>query len=319
MPYRIPLGKMTTFAGSTGLGKTFALCDLAARVSTGGEVPFGGGAKFQQGKVLFISSEDDADDTLVPRLMELGADLSQVFFLSPESEDHFTLSALELLSGMLDDMGPGVRMVAIDPPTSYVGGVDDHKNSELRGLLGPLKRWCSDRRVALIFVTHVNKSAQSVDAMARVIGSVAWVAAVRAAHMFCPDPDNPDQTLFIPLKINIGPKMKGLAFRIVPTTNDQATLEWLGETSTTADEAMSSQRKEKKTRKASAIEFLEQQFRIQRVWESAEIKRLGKEEGISNNAIFEAKKELPIDARQVPTQDGERFWEWRARPGWPKS
>ena len=116
-PGRIPLGKMTTFAGQTGLGKTFTICDLAARVTRGGEIPFGGGLTYDRGKVLIISAEDDADDTIVPRFMELGGDLSRLALLSPESEEHFSLAALEVLNGCLGDMGPDVRMVAIDPPT----------------------------------------------------------------------------------------------------------------------------------------------------------------------------------------------------------
>ena len=147
-PGRIPVGKQTTFAGQTGMGKTFTLCDIAARVTNGAEIPYGGGECFQQGKVLIISAEDDADDTIVPRFAELGGDLSRLAFLSPESEDQFSLAALELLSRSLDQMGEDVRMVAIDPPTSYLGKVDDHKNAELRGLLAPLRRWSIQRNVA---------------------------------------------------------------------------------------------------------------------------------------------------------------------------
>ncbi len=40
-PGRVPLGKMTTFAGLGGLGKTFVLCDITARVTTGTAWPDG--------------------------------------------------------------------------------------------------------------------------------------------------------------------------------------------------------------------------------------------------------------------------------------
>ena len=52
----------------------------------------------EPGRVLFISGEDDEDDTLVPRLIECGADLDRVAFLSNAVHDQFHLSALDLLA-----------------------------------------------------------------------------------------------------------------------------------------------------------------------------------------------------------------------------
>lgn len=318
-PGRIPLGKMTTFAGQTGLGKTFTVCDLAARVTRGGEIPFGGGKCYPRGKVLIISAEDDADDTIVPRFMELGGDLSRLALLSPECEERFSLSALELLNGCISDMGSDVKMVAIDPPTSYLGRVDDHKNAELRGLLAPLRNWCRDRRIALIFVTHVNKpGANKLEALSRVMGSVAWVAAVRSAHMFCPDPANPARHLYLPLKVNNAKKRNGLAYEIVSTTGDLATLRWIEEVDITADEAMSAEPK-KKSRATSAIEWLEERFREKRKWLSEDLRTEAMAYGLSKNALWEpAVQALPIHKKQEMTMDGRRCWFWVAEDGWPK-
>ena len=143
-PGRIPIGKMTTFAGPGGLGKTFVLLDIATRITRGMAWPYAGGECAEPGKVLFISGEDDEDDTLVPRLIEMGADRTKIAFLSTDAHDNFTMAALKLLTDVVDQIGD-VRMVAIDPPTSYLGGVDDHKNSELRALLTPLKTSCARR------------------------------------------------------------------------------------------------------------------------------------------------------------------------------
>lgn len=316
-PNRVPLGKMTTFAGNTGMGKTFTVCDMAARISRGSEIPFGSGECFRQGKVLFVSSEDDVEDTLVPRLMELGADLTRIAFLSPESEDQFNLAALELLNRLIDQMMGDVRLVAIDPPTSYLGRVDDHKNAELRGLLTPLKRWSSDRRVALIFNTHVNKpSSQKVEATARVMGSVAWVAAVRAAHMFCPDPDDPSRNLFVPLKVNIGEKPRGIAYRLVKT-RDLARIEWLEESDTTADDAVANVKKP--NRAVIARDWLVARFRERLEWTSEELETRYRAAGISRNAFFDAKDSLggiinePIKNAAGKIVGFKNF----VRPNWP--
>jgi hypothetical protein len=314
-PGRIPLGKMTTFAGHGGLGKTFVICDIAARVTTGDEWPFAGGECAEPGNVLFISGEDDEDDTLVPRLNECGADLSRIAFLTADTHDNFTLAALDLLSASLDQM-TDVRLVAIDPPTSYLGGIDDHKNSELRSVLGPLKRWASEHRVAVILNTHVNKATgPNVDAASRVMGSVAWVNAVRAAHMFVRDPDDKDRVIFAPLKMNNAKRPMGLAYTIKSTTGDMAKVEWIGTVDQDADEAINKDRK--KPRQKAAAEWIAEMFVRRREWPSEDFWRSAKENGVSKNAIdeYRHREEWPKSRRSV-LPDGTPCWTWYVPPGW---
>lgn len=314
-PRRIPLGKLTTFAGQGGIGKTFVLCDIAARVSRGLEWPFCGGECAEQGKVLFISAEDDEDDTLVPRLDECGADLSQIAFLSPQAHQSFTMAALELLSRVLDQMDD-VRLVVIDPPTSFLDGIDDHSNSELRSVLTPFKSWCSTRRVSVIFNTHVNKSiGKDVDAASRVMGSVAWVNAVRSAHLFLRDEDEPELVTFAAIKTNIGKLPSALQYRIKSTTDDLACVEWVSELDQSADQVL---RGGGKSRGAAAAEWLIGMFLLQREWPSKELTRLAKEAGISTYALFESRevRALPIDKPKTTDRD-HTYTVWRARPGWP--
>jgi len=315
-PGRIPSGKMTTFAGQGGLGKTFVLCDIAARVSRGSEWPFGQGLCADMGKVLFISGEDDEDDTLVPRLIECGADLGQIAFLSAKAQGDFTLAALEILTGAMGRM-KDVRFVAIDPPTSYLGGVDDHKNAELRGLLTPLKNWAAEHKVALVFNNHVNKATgPNIDAASRVMGSVAWVNAVRAAHMFAKDPDDPDRVLFVPLKINVGKKHPGLAYRIVPTIGDLARVEWIEEVHQSADDALS-----KQTRKPGgkdAAETLIEMFNRQREWPGDDFWKELKHWGVSNHAFKQVRDALVIPRpRRAVMPNGDPVYTWWVPPDWP--
>src|SRR5688572_29514493 len=75
-PGRIALGKFTLLAGEPGLGKSLLALDVAARVSRGSAWPEGETCA-EQGSVLLLSGEDDVVDTVVPRLMALGADISQ--------------------------------------------------------------------------------------------------------------------------------------------------------------------------------------------------------------------------------------------------
>lgn len=318
-PGRIPLGKMTTFAGQTGLGKTFAVCDIAARVTIGGPIPLGGGACYPQGKVLIISAEDDASDTIVPRFMELGGDRSKLALLSPACEEKFALASLDLLNGCLADMGPGVKLVAIDPPTSYLGRTDDHKNAELRGLLAPLSRWARDNRVALLFVTHVNKpSANKLEAIARVMGGSAWVQGVRSAQMFCPDPMTPGRRLYLNLKVNNAKDPKGLAYEIAPSGQDLAVIRWIEEVDLTADEAMGGTMP-RKSAGVSAVEWLSERFRESREWKSADLKRMATDAGLTFNQVFKSAEvnALPILKRPKTNANGECYWVWVAKEKWP--
>lgn len=300
---RIPLGKLTTFAGMTSVGKTFTLLDITARVSRGLDWPDSSGECCRPGKVLFISAEDTPDDTLVPRLIELGADLSKIAFLKSKYRTKFTIGDLPMLDHALKNMGEKVALICIDPPTAFVGKVDDHKNAELRGLLSPLSDWADLFRLAIVFITHFNKSTEKVQALQKVMGSVAWVNAVRAAHMFAKDTEDPTRRLFLPLKMNLCEEPKGLAYRIIKSGN-LAKIEWLGEVDLTADEAVSH---DKKPRKVVAAEWLAGLFKDRSEIPGKEVWQGAKEAGLSKNAVLEAKSELGIE----PYKTGAG-WMWPA-------
>jgi len=99
-PGRIPLGKLTLFAGDPGLGKSVVTLDVAARVTRGDGWPDGATAGYEAGSVIVLSAEDDPADTIRPRLDAAGADLRRVHILQavrrakPTGEtslEHFSL------------------------------------------------------------------------------------------------------------------------------------------------------------------------------------------------------------------------------------
>jgi putative DNA primase/helicase len=224
-PGRIALGKLTLIAGDPGLGKSFVTLDMAARVSTGCGWPDRPGVSIEPGGVVLLSAEDGIADTIRPRLDAAGADVARIVALEAiravcehgrESARTFDLSrdllALESAIRSVD----GCRLVVIDPVTAYLGGVDSHKNAEIRGLLAPLSAIAERHRVAVVAVTHLNKSGAG-PAIYRAMGSLAFAAAARAAWAVSKDKDDPKRRLLLPIKNNIAPDTGGLAYRIEPT------------------------------------------------------------------------------------------------------
>jgi hypothetical protein len=223
-PGRIALGKLTLIAGDPGLGKSFLTLDMAARVSRGRAWPDANGVATTSGGVVLLSAEDGVADTIRPRLDAAGADVNRIVALEAirsvgdngrESARTFDLSrdlpALEAAVRSVE----GCRLVVIDPVTAYLGGVDSHKNAEIRGLLAPLGAIAERHRVAVVAVTHLNKSGGG-PAIYRAMGSLAFAAAARAAWAVSKDKDDPRRRLLLPIKNNIAPDTGGLAYRIEP-------------------------------------------------------------------------------------------------------
>ncbi len=315
-PGVIPLSLLTTFAGQTSQGKTFVACDIMARITNGDRWPDGSQGWVGKEKALLITGDDDADNTLVPRLIEAGADMDKVVFLTEKAQAEWNMHALKTLDIALEQAGGDVRLVIIDPPTSFLADIDDHKNAQLRAVLTSFKDWAKRQRVAVILITHVNKGgANKVEAMARVMGSVAWCTGVRTAYMFAADPNDDSRFLFCCLKNNLGPKAPTQAYRIIQGEK-VGRVEWLGEVDTTADEALASKGK---NRKVVASEWLIGKFAQKLEWQSDDLFRAAREEGVSRSAIFEARRVLNLPkARKVTNLDGEACWFWWVPCDWEK-
>ena len=72
-------GKLHVLAGAKGAGKTTIIISLAAAFTKGGRLP--DGTKAPIGDVLMWSGEDDAADSLLPRLIASGGDRTHINFI----------------------------------------------------------------------------------------------------------------------------------------------------------------------------------------------------------------------------------------------
>jgi hypothetical protein len=128
-------------------------------------------------------------------------------------ERSYTIADIDHLRTAIESI-PDTRLVVIDPASAYLGEKDGHRNDEIRGLLSPLSKLAEETNVAIVLVTHMSKGGGG-RAMYRAMGSLAFIAAARAAWVVVKDKDNPNRRLFLPAKNNIGNDKTGLAYLLV--------------------------------------------------------------------------------------------------------
>ena len=248
-PGRIARGKLTVIAGDPGLGTSQLACALAATVSNAGPWPCGEGTA-PPGQAILVNAEDGPADTIMPRLIAAGARLDQVAVLDGTvslGRGRRTLSLKADLDMLEDAMHayPGAVLVVLDPISAFLGSeVDSHRQSDVRGLLAPLADFAALHGVAIVLVAHLNKGV-GTDAMARVAGSGAFVAASRSTLLVTRDASDTKRRLLLPAKNNLGRDVGGLAFTVEgaeifdgdgPIATSR--IVWQGQTDITANEAL---------------------------------------------------------------------------------
>jgi len=310
---RIPLGKLTLLIGDPGLGKSLLTADAASRVTRGTSFP--DGASCEVGSAIFLSAEDDAADTIRPRLDAAGADVSRVHILEAVcvqltngslTEKTFNLETdIAALAGALREH-PEVRLIVIDPLSAYLGGVDSHSNAEVRGMLAPLVALAARFGVAVLCVTHLRKSAGA--AIYRAISSIAFAAAARAVWAVAPDPEDGDRRLLLAVKQNLSASASGLAFRI-EAQNNVPRLAWEpGAVALAANEVLGNvEMQQDQSERREAKEWLKD-FLADGPVAVKKIQGEAKAAGLSWMTVRRAKEALLVVASKSAYQGG---WQWR--------
>lgn len=314
-PGRIPLGKLTLFVGDPGLGKSLLTLDAAARLSRG--TPWPDEEPCEPGDTIILSAEDDAADTIRPRLDAAGADVSRVHLL--ESVRVVTADGKSVESGfslerdisVLEDVlkETGARFVSIDPVSAYLGGTDSHANAEVRGLLAPLAALAAKYAVTVVAVTHLRKSAGA--AIHRAIGSLAFAAGPRAVWGITADPENKSRRLFLPVKMNLAPDGDGLAYHI-EAPNGIAKITWeSGPVAVDVNAAMGGfETPEGNSERCEAEQWLREYLADGPV-AAGEVIRTAAGAGISKATLWRAAHSLKVVKRKLGGRGAG--WEWSLR------
>ena len=226
---RIPAGRMTLLSGPADVGKSFFICDMAARISMGN--PWPDGEECEGGSVILLSAEDDPHDTIRPRLDSQCADVSKIHLLShvvnanvngEKLESAVSLADCDILEQSIQRVGD-CRLIVVDPIGSFLGSkTDSYRDNEVRAALAPILKLAEKYAVALVVIAHTRKStANLADDLA--LGSRAFTALPRATWYLFKDLENEQRKLLLPGKNNLASTQSGLAFTIM---GEPAAIHW---------------------------------------------------------------------------------------------
>jgi putative DNA primase/helicase len=238
----------------------------------------------------------------------MGADVKRVFTivtgkLPNGKSTPFTIEDIDRLESIMA-MRPDIRFISIDPIASFLGRVDENKNAELRGLLGPLSDFADKYNVSILAITHFGKN-PSTKATARILGSVAYSNAARVTGCVVADPENDDRRLMLRVKNNLSPNKSGMAY-----TLQGGVVTWepkpINQKVTEVLESGNAKPAEKKQGKLD--DFL-RDLLIPGPMPSSDLIEKARAAGFGKDAVWKAKARLEIRAMKS-SMDGGWMWAW---------
>lgn len=174
-PY-FPVGKVTLLQGDPNCGKSTMMMNIVAELSKGGAMPDGTALGRPQ-KIIYQCSEDDAGDTIKPRLEACGADCRNIAFIDEAIHGDLTMGD-ERLREAIESFRP--RLLVIDPIQAYVENDGDlTRASKARRLMRRMGIWASKYDCAIVVVGHYNKDSGQKN-IYRGMGSIDLVASARS-------------------------------------------------------------------------------------------------------------------------------------------
>ncbi|MBN1512610.1 MAG: AAA family ATPase [Phycisphaerae bacterium] len=318
---RIPLGKVSLLIGNGGQGKGLTCCDLAGRITRGRAWPDDLQTPQPAGGVLWIGSEDALDDTLVPRLMAAGADLTRVQAIKgvwATGEDgscrleSFSLTADADALRVAVESVPDCRLIILDPLTGHLGRADLFKDADVREAMAPLVRVAEEYRLAVVCIVHLRKAASDA-AIHRVQGSVGVAALARAVWLVARDPADPEKRrrVLAPVKANLAPDTTALAFTVEDPDGSGPRLHWSADpVDVTADELLATPQRTgpDPERRDEAADFLADLLAAGPM-QAKEVQRQAKDAGVAWRTIRRAGDVLGV--KHIRRGFGnESVWFW---------
>ena len=226
-PY-IPFGKLTIIQGNPGEGKTYFAMMLTAACTN--RKMFPNMEDIEPFNVIYQTAEDGMGDTIKPRLVEAGADLSRVMVID-DTEEALTLSDDRIEKAVRQNQ---VRLVIIDPVQAFIGAdVDMNRANEVRPVFRKLGMIAEKTGCAIVLIGHLNKSS-GTQSTYRGLGSIDIMAAVRSLIFIGKVRKDPTTRVLIHEKSSLAPPGETMAFKL----GDEEDFRWVGAYEISADELL---------------------------------------------------------------------------------
>jgi len=260
VPAFLPLGEPAGFTGEMDTRKSTVALSIAAAGSTGRSWFNNARNSYDPFTTLIAATEDSYASTILPRFIAAGGDAKRLGSIPLEikveqaSKDGlleyrtpFSLDEhLDMLADKIDDInlserGP-VRLIVFDPWISFLGAKDVNKAQEARVVMGKLKKFLEEKRLACINILHYNKT-QGISSKQKTGGSSAVSEAHRMLWSFTLDEDDRNVTNITPVKKNLLEKATGHKITTVSKkvtlangfSDDKGVVKYLGTFNGTAD------------------------------------------------------------------------------------
>ena len=298
----IPRGKVTILQGDPGEGKSTFMLTLAAYLTRGEALPYTDcGEPPDPVTVLYQSTEDDYDDTIVPRFIKAGGIRDRLAFID-ESEYPLTFDDDRILEGIKQT---GAKLLVLDPLASYIGDCSLNASNEVRQKFNALINAARETDCAIVVVNHMNKM-PGLKAIYRTPGSIDVAGAVRSILLLARDPDEEDKRYLVQTKMNLASKGDALEFSIV-----DGGIKFTGITDKTADEILRKQdfvsgigRPDVKLQEAK--EVIEELLAAGTAVPAEDCEAVLKKNGIRRSTAQTAKRELGIESVRIQDR-----WYWK--------
>lgn len=228
-PY-IPFGKVTLLQGDPGDGKSKFMLSLAALLSNGDPLPFSDEEDKEPITIIYQTTEDDAEDTVVPRFNSSGGNGDNLIFIKEDRKslsfgDNRIREAIEKYNA---------KLLILDPLSSYIGEDCSMNNAnEIRTEFNHLITVAKDTFCAIVIIAHMNKM-KDTNPLYRTNGSIDIAGAARSilAITRTANKEAPAERYLVQVKSNLAPTGSAILFEVT-----ESGVNFISELEMTAEEA----------------------------------------------------------------------------------
>lgn len=315
----LPADRVTLVEGRPKDGKTTLVLDLLAKLTTRSPLP-DGTRPDRCYTVGVLSYEDDAADTIVPRLLAAGADRSRVQIIdgvvdpdTTETRPWSLPSDISALREMVKDKG--VEVLLIDPlSASTNASTDTHREGDVRRVMAYLAHLARESRLTVMAIRHLRKGA-SGDPREAGLGSIGFTAAARCSWLVGADPETPDGPRVVAVSSsNLATIPSSLGFELLgDEIHDCAAIRWHGPSGLAAGDLLrAGDDEEERSMLDEACGWLEARLSDGPVCASEAYKNWSAESG-SGRTLRRAKEKLGVGNRKEGFGGAAKTW-WDPPP-----